>query len=56
MAVDNGGPEEHIGVVGTFKEGERIVQSTERGVRALELEVQDGVLVEAVAKEGGVDL
>lgn len=56
MAVDNGGPDEHIGVVGTFKEDERIVESTDRGVGALELEVQDGVLMEAVAEEGGVDL
>lgn len=56
VAVNNGCPEEHIGVVGTFEEGNRIVEATERGVRAQELEIQDGVVVEAVAEERGVDL
>lgn len=56
MAVNNGGPEEDIGVMCTFKEGDRIVEATEREVRALELEIQDGMLVKAVAEERGVDL
>ena len=29
MTVNNGGPEKDIGVVGTFEEGNRIVEATE---------------------------
>ena len=56
MTVNNGGPEKDIGVVGTFEEGNRIVETTESVVRALELEIQDGVVVKAVAEECGVEL
>lgn len=56
VAVNNGSPEEYTRVVGTLKEGQRIVEATERGVRALELEVQDVVLVKPMAEEDSVDL
>lgn len=56
MAVDNGGPEVDSGVVGAVEKGDGVVEAAERGVRALELEVQDWVVVETVTEEKGVNL
>lgn len=55
VGVDNGGVEEDIGVLGTVEEGGGVVEATERGVRALELEAENWVAVEAMADEESVD-
>lgn len=39
VGVDNGGVKEDIGVLGLVKKGKRLVEVTQRGVRALEFEV-----------------
>lgn len=56
MAVDDGGPEEDAGVVGSLEKGDCVVEAAERGVGALELKVEDWVVVETVAEEKGVRL
>ncbi|GFY86605.1 hypothetical protein Acr_05g0002440 [Actinidia rufa] len=41
---------------GTVEDGDRVIEAVEGGVRALELEGQDWLVVKAVADEGSVDL
>lgn len=56
MAVDNGTPQEDIGVLGAVENGDGVVEAAEGGVRALKLEVEDWVVVEIVAEEKGMGL
>lgn len=56
VGVDEGGPEEDIGVPSSAEESDGVVEAAESGVGALELEVQDGVVVESMAEESGVGL
>lgn len=41
MTIDEGCPKVNVGIVGAMKESNRVVKTTKRGIRALELEVQD---------------
>lgn len=56
MIVDEGGPVEDGGVRVAIEEGDGAAEEAEGGVGALELEVEDAVVVEAVAEESSVDL
>lgn len=56
VGVDDGGPEEDVGVGGEAEEGEGEVRPAGGRVRFLELEVDDGVEVMAGADCGGVEL
>lgn len=56
MTVDNGTPEEDSGVLGAAEKGGGVVEAAKGGVRALELEVEDWVVVEIVAEEKGMGL
>lgn len=56
VGVDGGGPEVDVGAGSEAEEGEGAVEEAEAGVGALELEVDDGVVVEACAEDGGVEL
>ena len=54
--VNDGGPKEDVGIVGTAEESSGVVEAAERCIGALELEIQDGVVLETVAEENCVDL
>lgn len=56
MIVDEGGPVEDRGVRVAVEEGDGAAKTAVGGVGPLELEVEDAVVVEAVAEESGVDL
>lgn len=56
MGVDNCRIEEDIRVLVLIKESNRIVETTQRGVGALKLEVENLVTMEIVAVKKGVDL
>lgn len=56
MVVDEGGPVEDGGVGVAIEEGDGAAEAAVGGVGALELEVEDAVVVKAVAEESGVDL
>lgn len=56
MTMYKGCPKVHIWVVGLMEEGNRIVKVTKRGIRTLQLEVQDGVVVESVAEDSSMGL
>lgn len=56
VAMNNGGPEEDTGVLGTAEESNGVVEAAERSIGTLELEIQDGVVVETVAEKNCVDL
>lgn len=56
LGMDNCTPIINIKFRSGIKDGYGIIEMAERGVGALELEVQDVVLVEAVSEDGGVCL
>lgn len=54
--MNDGGPEEDVGVVGTVEESNGVVEAAKRCIGALELEIQDGVVLEPAAEENCLDL
>lgn len=54
--MDDGGPEEDVGVVGLVEESNGVIEATERGIRALKLERQNRVVVKTMAEKGSVGL
>lgn len=56
MIVDEGGPVEDGGVRAAIEDGDGAAEAAVGGVGALELEVEDAVVVEAAAEESSVDL
>ncbi|KAL0926815.1 hypothetical protein M5K25_003066 [Dendrobium thyrsiflorum] len=56
VGMDDGRPEEDVGIGSEAEEGEGEIGAADGGVRALELEVDDWVEVVAGAESGGVEL
>ena len=56
VGMDGGSPEEDIGVRGEAEESQGAVEAAKGGVSALELEVDDRVVVEPRTEDGAVEL